>query len=497
MKIRQTGFTLLELVAALAISSFVIVGLQGMIESTLEDSKSQQAGAFQNRVAQGLQKFVSDTTWNAFIKANATTTVPVKVTTANLVAGNFLPAGTQAINAYGQTACGLIYYDSAAGKINALLTTEGGTAIGEKQLGYVSANAGDGAGYISSVSPTLAKGAFGGWQTTLSTWTDATAAKNCTGTPAAAGHLATQQFFDASGALVSDFLYRNSIAGRPDLNTMNTPIIMAPATVQTADAVCATQGAIAREVAGKVVSCVDTGGGVLLWKIAGGSTYWSDPVAGYNNLPACNAAAAWQTRVVQTPTTGTGPRAYTCDGATWKALAVDDTGSITISGSATINKLAGNLQVTATAVEGAACVGDGRIAASTTTSGLILSCQSGVWGKQARTAATYSGSVIPNQCWAGWMDWANSICAAGQWISITFPQPFLVPPSIAVVVEGINYTTSPCMMGGTDGTTSSAAYITTTDAWIYAGASPIPTNCGAASGGFGQVSVKWIAVGVQ
>jgi hypothetical protein len=125
--------------------------------------------------------------------------------------------------------------------------------------------------------------------------------------------------------------------------------------------------------AGLVMSCQSG-----VWATQG-ATYWQDPVASYAALPTCNAAATWQTRIVQTPTTGTGPRAYTCNGSTWMPVGLNDSGSITIAGTATINALAGNLQVTATAAEGAACTGDGRIAQSTTTSGLILSCQSGTW----------------------------------------------------------------------------------------------------------------------
>lgn len=428
MKTRQTGSLLLEIIAAMAIGSFVVVGLQRMIETTLEDSKSQQAGAFQNRVAQGLSKFVADTTWNAFIKANATTTVPVKVTTANLVAGNFLPAGTQTTNAYRQTACGLIYYDNVAGKINTLLTTEGGDAIAEKQLAYVAASAGDGAGYISSLTPTLAKGAFGNWQTVLSGWTDATAAKNCTGTPAAAGHLATQQFFDATGTLVSDFLYRNSVAGRPDLNTMNTPIIMSAGTVQTVGNACATNGAIARDATGGVVSCVSA-----LWKAAGGSAYWADPVTNFAALPVCNAAAAWQTRVVEVPTIGTGPRAYTCDSANWQPLALNNNGSLKVPGALGVGATSistvgsacasgaiaqtvsgdvlycrtdtltyaqagngtiatNNVQITGVVTENTACANgtadNGKVARDT--NGLLLSCQSGVWARQGITSGVYT-----------------------------------------------------------------------------------------------------------
>lgn len=68
---------------------------------------------------------------------------------------------------------------------------------------------------------------------------------------------------------------------------------------------------------------------------------------------------------------------------------------------------------------------------------------------------------------------------------------------MVVVVEAVNFAGSPCMTGGTDSTAGAAAFISTTGAWINAGASPVPTNCGASNGGYGQVTAKWIAVGVQ
>ena len=51
------------------------------------------------------------------------------------------------------------------------------------------------------------------------------------------------------------------------------------------------------------------------------------------------------------------------------------------------------------------------------------------------------------------------------------------------------------MVGGFDEIVVAPAYIGTTGAWIQGGASPIPTNCGAASAGYGQASVTWIAIG--
>ncbi len=174
------------------------------------------------------------------------------------------------------------------------------------------------------------------------------------------------------------------------LKTDGTNSMLAPLTFgvsQTVGAACTT-GQIGRDASGNVLACVSS-----VWKQAG-SAYWQDPVANMATLNGsypCSASVAWQTRVVQAPSVGSGPRAYTCDGTTWQALAVNDSGNLTIAGTATINALNGNLQVTAMAAEGAACTGEGRIASSTTTSGLILSCQSGVWKKASGSSAGGTG----------------------------------------------------------------------------------------------------------
>ena len=244
---KQTGATLLETIAVMAIMSSVLAGIAYWVEVGLEDTKSQQAALHQKKFADGVKKFIADPTQLANIKATATTTVPVKVTIANLTAGSFIATGTGNVNSYNQTPCGLVYYDSASGKINALLTTEGGFPIPEGQIAYTAANAGDGAGYISTTAPTVARGAYGAWSVGLAGFTDASVAKNCSGSPATGGRLATQVFFEGSGSMQSEFLNRDQVAGRPDLNTMNTPILLGAATVQTVGNACTPNGALARD----------------------------------------------------------------------------------------------------------------------------------------------------------------------------------------------------------------------------------------------------------
>lgn len=146
---------------------------------------------------------------------------------------------------------------------------------------------------------------------------------------------------------------------------------------------CATQGDLAQGTNGVVLSC--QGG---QWKTQG-SMYWQDPVTSYAVLTGgaypCNAGTAYQTRVVQTPSVGSGPRIFGCDGASWQPLALDDNGNLTVAGTLTMSgtanmtgttNLNGAVNLNITATEGAACTGNG---VAQNGAGLILSCQSGTW----------------------------------------------------------------------------------------------------------------------
>lgn len=70
-------------------------------------------------------------------------------------------------------------------------------------------------------------------------------------------------------------------------------------------------------------------------------THWKEPVDNFASLPPCDANSAWHTRIVKTPTVGTGPRAYTCNPTTntWNALAVDNSGNLKVEGTTSTGKL--------------------------------------------------------------------------------------------------------------------------------------------------------------
>ena len=388
----------------------------------------------------------------------------------------------------------MAYYDSATERIEVAVTTEDGVTINDAQLGYIVAHAGSGAGAIYASEPTVARGAFGSWQVTLADYTSSAAAQNCSGTPAAAGRLMSLLPFDESGLFgmtgAGEWLARNEIPGRPELNRMNTTLDMGdnrvvglqqvlnvPADTCTAGregkagrtttgaprlcssgawvgASCST-GDLASATDGKLLSCQ---GGV--WK-SQGSAFWEDAVTDVASLPACGASISGQTRVVLNAADGAGrPRAYTCNGAAWAALALDNNGNLTVPGTVTAtnanvtNTVTANVvnattrvtagadmrapifydsnntayyvdpasssrmnyisldsaQLNTVASEGAGCSPNGRIARAS--AGTLLYCESGVW----RSGGGATGSLAAN----GWTRLSNGLVM--QWGSVYVPR---------------------------------------------------------------------------
>lgn len=406
---KQAGLTLLELVLSLGILATATAGINSLISQSIEDNRSSIVALHLKTVGDAANEYIKDN--YAGITSVATSTSPALIRVSDLIAGGYLTAGYSTTNARSQNTCVLVL-EPSANNLTAIVATEGGDTIDDLTLGQIAANIGGAGGGVYSTANTTIKGAMGGYSVAVGNFANANSlTKKCDGTTAGAvaftaGHPAMALWF-ADGNAISAALYRDSVPGNPSLNTMNTPIIMGAGTVQTSGGACTTIGAMGRDNTGKVMMCDGS-----TWKIQGGSAYWGDPVANFASLPVCNAALSWQTRIVQSPTTGTGARAYSCNGAgTWLALAVDDTGnlvvagntstgslgvtgnttlgdlasdSVTVNGTTTFNSgltigngtaasASNTLIVNRTATEGAACSPNGAVARDSV--GLLLSCQ--------------------------------------------------------------------------------------------------------------------------
>ncbi|MFM0289858.1 shufflon system plasmid conjugative transfer pilus tip adhesin PilV [Paraburkholderia megapolitana] len=305
---RQRGVTLVEALAALFIGALMIVGVSMMINTSLNDTRDQEVAQYQRQIA---------TAVNDAIKLNYATlltAVPVGgATTAwtvtDMVANKYIPAsyGTTT-NAFQQSVC-LLFQQPASGQIDALLVSTGGTAIPVAELGYIAANAGVGGGLIDTKTPVAAVGAYGGWNAPASSWDKAP----CTLT---AGHLANQLFMMGPGNQSTDFLYRNAVPGRPDLNVMNVPIGLTYAKAGDActNPAITTATFFAADTSNHLLSCI---GG--LWT----PMPWREAVPDVATLAGMAGQVPGETRVTmdtQLP--------YTWTGTKWVPSAVDNNGAV-------------------------------------------------------------------------------------------------------------------------------------------------------------------------
>ncbi|SFV05818.1 shufflon system plasmid conjugative transfer pilus tip adhesin PilV [Pseudoduganella namucuonensis] len=367
-KRRQQGMTVIETLAALAVASALLLGLSAMIDTSLDDAKGQQAALHQAQVVDGAHRYI--TANYADLMAATAGGAVAPVTVAELRAGGFLPDGFSSTNVFSQTSCVLVR-QSAAGKLNALVAAFGGTAIPERDLAQVAMQAGQGGGYISAAAPGTARGAS--WQLATSDYRDVPCGGVTVLTGAAAddgGHLVSSLFYDGPGQLTQDFLYRNAVPGRPELNQMNTPLHLAPGTGAQAveddatDPRCTAasgSGKLAVDASGRMLSCQ-----AGVWRRQG-SGFWRDPVAAHADLPITGSQTG-DTRMV----TGLN-RAFTWSGAAWEALAVDQNGDFHVPETLTANLITLNQTVT----RNAACGTNGTLARDA--AGETLSCQSGLW----------------------------------------------------------------------------------------------------------------------
>lgn len=438
LRSRQRGITLLEILASLGIMAAVIAGVAKLADQYVADTKTALTAQQMVTVGNAAQAYIKDN--YTTVMANATATAPALITVPMLTGAGYLQSGFSTKNNFGQDVCVLVL-EPTANNLNALVIAEGGTAIDDLSLGTVAVGIGAAGGGVYSSAATTLRGAMGGWSMAVGNYANANnVTQKCdgtAGTPTFAAGRPIMALWFSNGDVTSGFLYRNSVPGRPELNTMNTPIVMN--SVQTANAACTTTGAIARASTGAVLSC--QGG---LWKGGAGGLTWKGYVANFASLPASGNTSGDAYRI-----TGLSNHVFVWDAQSniWQGLTVDSGGNLSLPGliyaagsntaygaitmqgskngwsginfkdvsgnnSGTLmmhpsysgffnssdgawrwyvdnsgNSIqagkaeAGYLQVNNVVAEGTGCGPDGVMAKSSTVSGLILSCQSGVFKK--------------------------------------------------------------------------------------------------------------------
>lgn len=370
---RQRGLTLLEVIIALGIMSVVVLGASTLIDTYAQNMRASATAEQFSSFGNAANAYIRDN--YAAVEAVATAATPALIRVSTLTATGYLQNGFGAQNSYGQSICALVLQPSS-GQLDALVVTEAGSAINDLDLGQIAGLVGGAGGGVYSGSPATLTGTMGGWSTPIGNFANANSSgEHCDGSAGtvsiAIGHPVEALWF-AGGDQTAGVLYRSAIPGQPSRNTMETPIVMDTSTIQTPGSGCATNGAIARDAAGAVLSCQSG-----TWK-AQGSLYWLDPVANYASLPGTDQVGA----VRMTLDTG---RAFMWTGGAWAALGIDQNGDLTVPSRISTGEY---VQINGTATAGAGCSPNGLVAQDG--SGALLSCQSGVWKAPVGTPPGWS-----------------------------------------------------------------------------------------------------------
>ncbi|KVN02763.1 type II secretion system protein [Burkholderia stagnalis] len=376
---RARGFSLIEVLGALAIAAVMLAGIAMLVDTSLDDVRAQQAAQYQSQVTAAATRALKrdyDAWWQ---RANKLTPIVMKLT--DLQTTNDLPAALRSTNAYGQHTCVLIKRSAGSVGLDALVVTTGGEPIGDKELGLVAASAGPGGGSISKTFPNEARGAFDAWRMPLGAFLGGSSPKcdPADTAPPNTGHLANEIFFNGPGQQInSDYLYRVGVTGHPEANAMQVPIWLTQkfAEGNLDEANCGTagnftNGKLGADTFGNLLSCQNG-----VWRSTGG--HWKDPVETTNKLPNDELNHVGDVRLTLDKF-----RAYAWTGAAWQALAVDQNDNLIVPGVVSANQY----EITGRVVVNTPCAADkdrpdaGLI--SMGKDGQVLSCQDGKWLPQS------------------------------------------------------------------------------------------------------------------
>lgn len=321
------------------------------------------------------QQYIEDNA--ATIAAIATSAAPVTITTAQMVAANYLPSGFSGTNPFQQTYL-LQVLQPSSGQLQGLVTTQGGTAIGSnrnyKQLVLIAAQMGAQGGFVpyagqagagTSMTSANAYGAYGAWTVPLTGYT-----------APGSGHLASLLSFNASQNTSSSFLYRVAVPGQPQLNSMQTDLGM------TDVGGTAHNIAGANQISSQSLQALANGSlSVPSIQLANGTVIAFNQVGegGVLGLKGTNGQMVYLE-------SQNGTFRMINSGWTGVLYTVDQSGNVVASGS---------LQPGNVGTPRTACTGTG-IAGDSDGSGLMLSCQGGVWLPIGGTSLTYNTYQVTN-----------------------------------------------------------------------------------------------------
>jgi hypothetical protein len=406
LRLSELGITMFEMIAAVAVLSAVVLGAYSLTSQGVTDTRLSTTSMHLKAVGDAVDKYIRAN--RTAVAANATAAQLAKITVADLVAANYLPAGFSRTNPYGQEVCVLVL-EPVADTLRVLVVAENvatSQPIEDANLAQVAAAIGGPGGGIYATPPPgiLANsivGTMAGWNFLKSEFeVNNNTGTNCAGT---IGQVALTDgtpvmflLFSSitTAAATAPVLYRDIVPGNPDLNTMNATIIMDALTIRGEGAGCPTLGALARNADGTVLSCT---GPTMTWRRSG-SAAWGNPVADFAALPATDPVGTVRLTLDTS-------RAFMWNGTAWVALSVDQSGNLNIPGISS-----GTVFIpTNLVVSGGACTTNGAIASDSTGAGIVV-CSSGIW----RTAPT--GALGQFNCYDIPHILGTAMCNVGDYV---------------------------------------------------------------------------------
>ncbi len=360
---RNSGFVSIEILIVLIVITLAIAKGTQLYMEYLDGLNQQMAAQQQLKVAEAGSKYIKDNF--AAVLAAAGPTAPAVITVAMLKNTKYLPAGFNDKNIYGQD-YRILARKPQANQLETLIITVGGAPAGEIDIRRVAQIIGAQGGYISAANTAVAQGSA--WQVPLSNY----------GVSPGAGRLATALFFQ-DGAVANDYLYRNAVQGKPELNRMNAALNMGGNDINAARAITAS-GTIATtaDVSARNITATNTVSGNTAeisgetytggwFRSRGDGGWYSEKWGGGWYMSDSTWVRSWMNKSIYTGGQVRGGEVRS-DGRTY---------------------VGEYLQLTRVAAENTACSPNGLVGRNV--AGLMLSCQSGLWK---------SGSFEPNSIYS-------------------------------------------------------------------------------------------------
>lgn len=349
----QRGFTALELIVVMTVSVVAMMLAAQYMESYSDALVNQSAADQQKRVTDAAAGYIKDN-YAAVVGVSSAAT-PATITTAMLKATGYLSPSFSDTNAFGQSYI-VLALQPAPNKLETIVATTGGETVNDINIKRVAQLTGASGGYVSVLDVAHANGSFGGWKMPLANY----------GIAPGAGHLVSALMF-ADSALISDYLYRSTVAGHPEFNRMNTAIDMAGNNINNGGTFNATTLNASQDVnAGRDVKAVTN-------VSAGVNVTATNNVAAGNNVSAgVDATAGNNVSAGVNVTAGNNVHASNLVRADGRVSAGEF------------------LHVAGGASEGGGCAPDGLIAQG---SGGLLVCSSGVWSSVGSKVYVASGNI--------------------------------------------------------------------------------------------------------